>query len=86
MIIQPATAKHLMQWPLQQGDDFIAEIREILNDPQSSPFWRSTMTNPLTLQNFLFGIMPKVVSRTMLVTWRGFLLKWVTGNKVSRKN
>jgi aminoglycoside 6'-N-acetyltransferase I len=44
MIIEYATEKHIMSWlsmreklwPPQQGDDFITEIQEILNDPQST--------------------------------------------------
>lgn len=46
MIIETATEKHLLSWlamreklwPPQQDDDFKAEIREILNDPQSIAF------------------------------------------------
>lgn len=46
MIIETATEKHLISWltmreklwPPQQDDDFKAEIREILNDPQSIAF------------------------------------------------
>ena len=43
MIIQTATEQHLESWlamreklwPPQQADDFMSEIREILNDPKS---------------------------------------------------
>jgi aminoglycoside 6'-N-acetyltransferase I len=46
MMIEPATEKHLKSWlamreklwPPQKDDDFGAEIREILNDPQSIAF------------------------------------------------
>lgn len=68
MVIQPATEKYLMSWlsmreklwPPQHGDDFIGEISEILNDPQSTAFLAFDNDQPigfaeLSIRNYAEG-------------------------------